>query len=115
MTPIWFEKSSKEKKVKERKRNPWTLGLVLVALGLVLVGCGSRLEGTTYEAKGSLFEVSLRFEGGKATVTTMGIATEFKYEVDGDKVKLITPQGTQVLTLVGDTLEGWPGVKLQKK
>jgi len=100
--------------MKEQARGPRGL-LLVVAMGLTLVGCGSRLDGTTYETRNGLVEVSVKFEGGKATLSTMGVATEVKYELDGEKLKLVTPQGTMVLTVNGDTIEGWQGAKLYKK
>lgn len=93
--------------------------IVLLALSLLLLSaCGSKLDGTTYESSDSgMLKVSLKFEsGGKVYVSTLGGEQELKYEVDGNKVKLIAPQGNQILTLREDgSLEMLPFGTLRKK
>jgi hypothetical protein len=94
--------------------------IVLLALSLLLLSaCGSKLDGTTYESTHPALGVtaSLKFEsGGKVYMSVMGQETELKYEVDGSKVKLISPLGIQILTLREDgSLEGLPMGALRKK
>jgi hypothetical protein len=86
------------------------IGLLVLSL-LLLSACGSKLDGTTYQISNPIAgKISLKFEsGGKVYMKVMGAETEMKYEVDGNKVKLITPQGNQILTLREDgSLEGMP-------
>jgi hypothetical protein len=41
---------------------------------------------------------------------------EMKYEVDGENLKLITPQGTQVYTILKDgSIQAPMGIKLVKR
>lgn len=84
---------------------------VLLVFSLLLVSaCGQKLEGTTYESSRPVLGItSFKFErGGKVYVSVMGQETELKYEVDGNKVKIISPQGNQILPLLedGSTIEG---------
>jgi hypothetical protein len=50
------------------------------------------------------------------TQSVMGMAIEMNYEVDGNKVKLIAPQGTFVLALLEDgSIQGPMGSKFVKQ
>lgn len=74
--------------------------LLAITSLLVLSACGSGVSGTYSDESGAM---ELKFEsGGKAIQSTFGIQMEMKYEVDGDKVKLISPQGTLVMTKQAD-------------
>jgi hypothetical protein len=54
--------------------------------------------------------------GGNVSVAVMGIETELKYTVDGKHVKIISPQGSQVLDLQDDgTLEGPLGMRFTRQ
>ena len=54
--------------------------------------------------------------GGNVSVAVMGIETELKYQVEGKHVKIISPQGNQVLDLLDDgTLEGPLGMKFTRR
>lgn len=88
--------------------------LLLLCAALLLSACGSGLDGTYADKDGM---VSYTFNsGGKMTQSAMGMEVEMKYEIDGKKVKLITPQGNLILTLLDDgSIQGPMGVKLLKK
>jgi hypothetical protein len=92
--------------------------VVFLALSLLLLSaCGSKLDDTTYESSNPVLgKTVFKFEsGGKVYMSVMGVETELKYEVDGNKVKLISPQGNQILTLREDgSLEGLPTGPLRK-
>ncbi len=77
---------------------------------LWLAGCGSGLHGTYSDRMGAM---QYQFKShGNVSVVVMGIETELKYRVEGRHVKIISPQGNQVLDLLDDgTLEGPLGMK----
>jgi len=89
---------------------------LLAAGGCMLLfgmGCGSKLNGTYADATGVS---TYRFDSsGKVYIGAMGMEVEADYKVDGDKVKLIMPQGTVVLGFDKDgTLRG-PMGPMKKK
>lgn len=85
---------------------------ILASLAL-LAACGSGINGTYADSTGIM---ELKFEGDKVTQSTMGIQLEMKYEVDGDKIKVINPQGTLVMTRQSDgSILGPLGIVLTKK
>ena len=54
--------------------------------------------------------------GGNVSVAVMGIETDLKYTMEGNHVKIISPQGSQVLDLLDDgTLEGPLGMKFTRR
>lgn len=81
---------------------------------LLLSACDSNVEGTYSDKMGI---TSYTFDSGdKVLMSTMGTEVEMNYEVDGDKVKLATPQGNLVLTLLEDgSIKGPMGMKLTKQ
>lgn len=87
---------------------------IIALFCLFLAACGSKLSGTYTDALGI---TSYKFEpGGKVYVSAMGIETEWKYEVDGKKVKIEGAQGNIVLTMMDDgSLQGPLDIKLTKK
>jgi hypothetical protein len=93
--------------------NSRTSALALLA-ALWLSGCGSGLHGSYSDRMGAM---QYRFKsGGNVSVAVMGIATELKYTVEGKHVKIISPQGDQILDLMDDgTLEGPLGMKFTKQ
>lgn len=80
---------------------------------LLLSACGSRLDGTYTDPMGiSTYTFK---SGGKVSVVTMGTEVELDYKVEDNKVKLITPQGALVLTLLDDgSIQGPMGITLSK-
>lgn len=86
--------------------------LFLLSLILLLSACGSKINGTYAND-----DVSYTFgSNGKVSASTMGMEVEMNYEVDGNKIKLITPQGNMILTLLDDgSIKGPMGLKLTKQ
>ncbi len=87
---------------------------LIVALCLFLSACGAKLNGTYSDAMGI---TSYKFEsGGKVYVSAMGIESEWKYQVDGKRVKIEGAQGNIILTVMDDgSLQGPLDIKLTKK
>ena len=92
------------------------LTAMMIAAGLLIAACGggAKLDGTYTDEMGL---TSYRFtSGGKVYVSAMGIETELNYRVDGDKVKIGTPQGPNMIftLLPGGALSGPMGIKFAK-
>ena len=92
--------------------------LSLLFLVVSLYACGSKLDGT-YVDKNGLFEYRFR-PNGKVQMTTkiFGLTNEMEmpYEIEDDKVKIGTPQGSVLLTIKSDgSLEGMGTVFTKKK
>ena len=87
--------------------------VLTLAVLFVLAACGAKLDGTYTDQMGI---VSYTFTpDGKVTSETMGIKFEQKYELDGNKVKIVMPTGAMVMTLNEDgSIDGAVG-KLTKK
>lgn len=87
---------------------------LVVFCAIFLAACGQSLSGTYADSSGV---VEYKFEsGGKVTTKTMGMEAELKYELDGKKVKFLTPGGALVYTLQDDgSMAGPMGLKLIKK
>jgi len=85
-----------------------------LALIVSLTACGSGLNGTYTDASGM---VSYTFRpGGKVTMTAMGVETETDYTVEGRKVKIGSPQGALVMTILDDgSIQGPMGMVLTKQ
>jgi len=82
-------------------------------LMFVLTGCGG-MSGT-YEEVGGKDTIEFR-SGSTVYMSFFGTTVAGEYEVDGDRVVLTFPDGSLVLTIKGDTLEGGPlGETYQKK
>jgi hypothetical protein len=95
------------------------IGIALFASVLSLAlfvscGGGSKVSGTYSDGTGL---TSYTFgSGGKVTTSAMGIEVSAKYKVEGNKVKLILPQGAIVFDIKDDgSLEGPMGVVLTKE
>lgn len=53
---------------------------------------------------------------GKVIMSAMGLQGEMNYAVDGDKVKITTPQGTLVMAILNDgSIRGPMGMTLSKQ
>ncbi len=89
-----------------------TTGALLAVLAFA--GCGSGMDGTWTDPLGTM---TYTFEGGrKVYVSVMGMQTELEYEVSGKRVKIVSPQGNQVLTRLDDgSLQGPLGLKLVRR
>jgi len=91
---------------------------VLVITVLLLSGCGgSKIDGTYCDRSvGACYAFRTN---GTVTYSVMGMEVEMKYEVDGDKIKILTgPQGSasMVLTMLKDgSIQGQMGMILKKE
>ncbi|MGH8190908.1 MAG: hypothetical protein ACREP2_05625 [Rhodanobacteraceae bacterium] len=65
----------------------------MLLASLLLAACGGGINGTYEGGMGSI-----KFESGKADITLMGQTRETKFDTDGDKVVLHSPEGNLVLT-----------------
>ncbi|MGH8273440.1 MAG: hypothetical protein ACRES9_04155 [Gammaproteobacteria bacterium] len=80
-----------------------SFGALLLSAAL-FAGCGGGLSGTYESSHGAM---SVKFDSGKAYVTTLGGTIQTAYEVDGNRVILKSPQGNLVLVRNKDgTLDG---------
>lgn len=89
------------------------IGTILTCL--LLAACGSGLDGTYSDQSGMM---RYRFESsGKVYAEAMGMESELKYTVDGDKVKIEVPGGgNMIFTKAKDgSLKGPMGIALKKK
>jgi hypothetical protein len=106
-----------------------TIGKFFASVGVLLAACcllvacsgGNGLDGT-YEGKNEAASVSLRFHSNGSVDITVDNAfsgaseKELKYERDGDKIKLIGPNGqNQVLTIQKDGSITGLGITLRSK
>lgn len=81
---------------------------------VLLVGCGSKLDGT-YTDKNGMFELTFN-SNGTVIHNTMGVQVELKYDVDGKKIKIGTPQGSVIYTMLDNgSISGPMGIVLAKK
>lgn len=86
--------------------------LLLLSAVLLLTACGSKLEGKYADQYSSITFNS----NGKAIQSAFGANVEVNYELDGSKVKLISPQGTMVMTMLEDgSIQSPMGGKLVKQ
>lgn len=88
---------------------------MMIAATLLVAACGGpKLEGTYTDEMGV---TSYKFaSGGKVYVSVMGTETELQYTVDGNRVKIESPQGNLILTLLEDgSLQGSMGMKLSRE
>jgi hypothetical protein len=88
--------------------------LSVAVLAIFLSACGSGLDGTYTDSTGI---ASYTFKsGGKVAMSTMGIETEMQYKVEDGKVKIGSPQGSLVMTILEDgSIQGPMGMKLTKQ
>ena len=86
---------------------------VIAVLALLAAGCGARLSGT-YADETGLGSLELK-DDGTAYMTTFGGTIACTYEMDGEHVILKGPNGSQVLTLKGDRLDGGLGFCFVKR
>jgi hypothetical protein len=84
-------------------------------MAVVLTGCEDRLTGVYRESNGF---GSLEFRADGTVYVTMGVSDSTfvaRYELDGQKVIVSGPAGSQVYTIASDgTIEGGMGMRFQK-
>lgn len=90
--------------------------LLLLSTILLLSACGQKLDGTYTEQTG-MFSYTFKSNGTmiQSTQSLPDAEVEVKYEVDGNKVKLLFPQLTIVATLLEDGAIQAAGFKLIKQ
>lgn len=87
--------------------------LLLLSLLALLAACGAKIDGTYSDDMGV---TSYNFHSGKVTISALGIGSETDYKIEGDQIKINTPQGLIVLDILQDgSLQGPLGIKLKKK
>ena len=87
--------------------------LAMLLLLAFAAGCGPRMSGT-WASESGLGSLEFRPDG-KAYMTTFGGTVACTYEVDGDRVIVKGPNGTQVLTKSGDRLEAGLGLSFVRR
>jgi hypothetical protein len=87
--------------------------LPALLLALACCACAPSLAGTWASETGN-GSLELRPDG-KAYMTTFGGTVACTYEIDGDRVLLKGPNGTQVLTRSGDRLEAGLGLSFVRR
>jgi hypothetical protein len=88
------------------------LGLA-AAIALGLAACSAGMSGT-YATEGGRGSLEFR-RNGTVYMTTFGGTFACKYEVDGDRVIVKGPNGSQVLTKDGDRLDCGLGMTFVKR
>ncbi len=82
-------------------------------IALLCGGCSGGMSGTYEEESGV---GRLDFQGdGKVYVSFLGVTVAGEYELDGERVIIEGPNGSQVLMRNGDRLEGGLGMTYVKK
>lgn len=82
--------------------------LLIIALTVLLTACGQTLDGTYVDKQGM---VGLTFKGNKVSMSGM----EWKYEIDGNQLRLLLPQGAMVFTINKDGSIQGMGTKFIKR
>jgi hypothetical protein len=86
---------------------------MIVAMALLLVACAQKLDGTYSDKMGIM---GLTFKGNKVIVkSAFGGATEWKYEIEGDQLRILTTQGTLISVINKDGSIEMMGTKLIKR
>ncbi|WP_180682985.1 hypothetical protein [Tepidicella baoligensis] len=89
------------------------VGTLAAVMSAGLVACSSGLEGS-YEDPMGVTRYTFQ-SNGKVLIRLMGTEVEMTYEKDGDKIKVGTPEGRVVMTLLDDgSIQGPMGVKLTR-
>ncbi len=86
---------------------------ISIALGIALLaaGCGGPVSGTyTPAGNGALFESLVFKSGGKVEITFLGMVIEGAYEISDGKLKLTGPEGSSLLTIDGNCIDGGSGL-----
>ncbi|WP_430227723.1 hypothetical protein [Paraburkholderia tropica] len=88
--------------------------IAVIAIPLLLAACGQKLSGTYTDANKI---GKLTFESGNKVLVGGGFGPELEltYEVDGSKLKITSPEGTQVFTINDDGSIQGPTGKLKKQ
>ncbi len=88
--------------------------LCILCLALLLTACGSGLNGT-YSDEFGMSTYSFKPDG-KVVLEVLGNATELSYELDGEKLKIVSPQGNFIMTVKDkDSIVGPMGMVLARR
>ena len=84
---------------------------IAACLALLAAACSPGISGTYKPAgSGAIFQ-SLTFKsGGKVEIAVFGAVVEGTYEVEDGKVKLTGPEGSRLMTIDGDCIDGGTGL-----
>lgn len=74
--------------------------MALVTAMVMLAACGKSLSGT-YADSHDVISVTFK-SGGKAEMSVMGTMQEVSYEVEGDRVKMIAGNRTELWPILDD-------------
>lgn len=86
----------------------------IVCFALLLTACGSGMDGT-YSDQLGMTTYSFKPDG-KVVLEVLGTATELSYELDGEKLKIVSPQGNLIMTVKDkDSIVGPMGMVLARK
>lgn len=88
--------------------------ILIFTTALLLAACGQKLSGTYVN---QMSDAKLTFESSDKVIYDGGFSKiEFSYEVDGKNLKLTSPAGTQIFTLLDDgNIQGPMGLKFKKQ
>ena len=88
--------------------------LAAVLLALLLTACGSGMDGIYTDRMGM---ITYTFKpDGKVIMEVFGAATELSYELDGETLKISSPQGNQIMTVKDkESILGPMGMVLERK
>jgi len=89
--------------------------LIALSMAVFLSCCGQSLSGTYVDKQGIM---SMAFGSGSKVIVGMPFVgkVEMSYEVEGENLKLTTPQGTQVYTILKDgSIQAPMGITLVKR
>jgi hypothetical protein len=82
-------------------------------IALFLAGCGGGMSGT-YADEGGLASLEFK-DDGTVYMSLLGVTVAGEYELDGERVIIEGPNGSQVLTQNGERLEGGLGMTYVKQ
>lgn len=84
---------------------------VLLCLAVLTAGCEPSVTGSYKPAsRDAVFESLVFKSGGKVELTILGATLEGNYEVEDGKVKLTGSEGSRLLQIDGDCLDGGSGL-----
>jgi hypothetical protein len=82
-----------------------------ICLAVLAAGCAPGVSGNYKPAsRNAIFQSLTLKSGGKVEFTFMGATIEGTYEVEDGKVKLTGPEGSRLLIIDGECLDGGDGL-----
>jgi hypothetical protein len=84
---------------------------LIPAIALLGAGCAPGISGSYTPANGRAIFESLTFKsGGKVEINFQGAIVEGDYVVEDGKVKITGPEGSRLLTIEGNCIDGGDGL-----